>query len=116
MLPFELNSLTKLYYSIGEVASLFSVNASLLRFWEKEFGLEVKKKNQKGNRLYSREEIKKLAVIYELVKVQGFTLDGAKQKLKRKEANNNVLSQDQIIDKLLSIRSRLLQLKISEKE
>ena len=114
MLPFELNSLTKLYYSIGEVATLFSVNASLLRFWEKEFGLEVKKKNQKGNRLYSREEIKKLAVIYELVKVQGFTLDGAKQQLKQNKPNSGqhkMKKQQELIDRLESIKERLIALK-----
>ncbi|MFM7565213.1 MAG: MerR family transcriptional regulator [Flavobacteriales bacterium] len=114
MSPIDLNSLSKLYYPIGEVARLFSVNASLLRFWEKEFKLEVKKKNPKGNRLYSQEEIKKLHAIYLLVKVQGYTLDGAKQKLKsRKSQSEESSSTESILQKLETIRAKLISFKTS---
>ena len=74
--------LTKLYYSIGELAEMLDVNASLLRFWEKEFNLKVSKRNKKGNRLYSVKEIEEINKIYALVKVQLFTLDGAKKAIK----------------------------------
>lgn len=111
-----MNSLTKLYYSIGEVAKMFSVNASLLRFWEKEFNLQVKKKNQKGNRLYSQQEIKQLHSIFVLVKEQGYTLEGAKQKLKRKDAIIEQVNPSQVINKLEQIREQLMALKNSRRE
>ncbi len=74
--------LTKLYYTIGEVADMFDVNTSLIRFWEKEFTVLKPKKNKKGNRLFTVKDIKNLEKIFDLVKVKGFTLDGAKNKLK----------------------------------
>lgn len=80
----ENQTLSKLYYSIGEVASMLKVNASLLRFWEKEFNLTVSKKNKKGNRLFSVKEIEQIQRIYQFVKVEGYTLDGAKKALKQK--------------------------------
>jgi DNA-binding transcriptional MerR regulator len=76
--------LTKLYYSIGEVASMFNVNSSLIRFWEKEFSVLKPKKNKKGNRLFTIKDIRNLEKIYDLVKNKGFTLNGAKMKLKDK--------------------------------
>jgi DNA-binding transcriptional MerR regulator len=80
----ENQTLSKLYYSIGEVAEMLQVNASLLRFWEKEFNLVVSKKNKKGNRLFSVKEIEQIKRIYHFVKVEGYTLDGAKKALKQK--------------------------------
>ncbi|MGV6862406.1 MAG: MerR family transcriptional regulator [Putridiphycobacter sp.] len=74
--------LTKLYYTIGEVAEMFKVNTSLIRFWEKEFSILKPKKNKKGNRLFTVKDIKNLEKIYDLVKIKGFTLDGAKKALK----------------------------------
>ena len=74
--------LTKLYYSIGEVADMLDVNASLIRFWEKEFPTIKPKKNKKGNRLYTPKEILKIDRIYILVKEKGYTLQGAKDYLK----------------------------------
>lgn len=73
----------KRYYKIGEVADAFGVNASLIRFWEKEFKVIKPKKNAKGNRLFTKEDIENFKLIYNLVKERGFTLDGAKQKLKK---------------------------------
>ena len=80
----ENQTLSKLYYSIGEVAEMLQVNASLLRFWEKEFNLVVSKKNKKGNRLFSVKEIEQIKRIYHFVKIEGYTLDGAKKALKQK--------------------------------
>jgi len=77
--------LTKLYYTIGEVAVMFEVNHSLIRFWEKEFTIIQPKKNKKGNRLFTPKDILNFNKIYNLVKKQGFTLEGAKNALKSKK-------------------------------
>lgn len=78
--------LTKVYYSISEVADLFDVNTSLIRFWHKEFSKYIKPKvNAKGNRMFSPKDVVNISKIYQLVKEQGFTLDGAKKALKSKE-------------------------------
>jgi DNA-binding transcriptional MerR regulator len=111
----DIQQLSKLYYSIGEVSKLLDVNSSLLRFWEKEFKLEVQKKNKKGNRLFSPKEIEKINKIYQLVKVKGYTLEGAKKAMKIKEkeielAPNNQ-AQDDLVSRLESIKLRLLSLK-----
>ena len=67
----------KRYYSIGEVSKAFNVNTSLIRFWDKEFDILKPKKNAKGNRMFTPEDVKNLQLIYHLVKERGFTLDGA---------------------------------------
>lgn len=107
----DIQSLTKMYYSIGELSKMLEVNASLLRFWEKEFGLKVSKRNKKGNRLYSVKEIEVINKIYALVKVNGYTLDGAKKALKEKSSNSLIDEKKLVITKLSKIRERLIQLK-----
>lgn len=72
----------KLFYSIGEVAEMFDVNASLIRYWEKEFDIIRPQKNKKGNRLFTKKDIENFKTIYHLVKEKGFTLQGAKEALK----------------------------------
>ncbi|WP_046756174.1 MerR family transcriptional regulator [Kordia jejudonensis] len=99
----------KLYYSIGEVAKAFDVNASLIRFWEKEFDVIQPKKNAKGNRKFTQQDIKNLELIYHLVKERGFTLDGAKVHLK--EEKKKTLSNFEIIRKLQQIRAELVKIK-----
>ncbi len=103
--------LTKLYYSIGELAEMLDVNASLLRFWEKEFNLKVSKRNKKGNRLYSVKEIEEINKIYALVKVQLFTLDGAKKAIKTKDKSLIFDTKQTVASKLDNIKTRLLKLK-----
>jgi DNA-binding transcriptional MerR regulator len=71
----------KLYYTIGEVSAMLGVNASLIRFWEKEFPALKPKKNKKGNRLFTKADIQHLREIYHWVKEQGFTLEGARKKM-----------------------------------
>ena len=93
----ENQTLSKLYYSIGEVAEMLQVNASLLRFWEKEFNLVVSKKNKKGNRLFSVKEIEQIKRIYHFVKVEGYTLDGAKKALKQKGISTPATTENQVI-------------------
>jgi DNA-binding transcriptional MerR regulator len=123
----ENQTLSKLYYSIGEVARMLQVNASLLRFWEKEFNLTVSKKNKKGNRLFSVKEIEQIQRIYQFVKVEGYTLDGAKKVLKQKSttATAEPVLTDQkiaaekpnfteIISKLEGIKAKLLNLPVQK--
>ena len=99
----------KLYYSIGEVSKAFDVNASLIRFWDKEFDILKPKKNAKGNRKFTPEDIKNLQLIYHLVKERGFTLDGAKTHLK--ENQKKTLDKFEIISKLESIKNELIKFK-----
>lgn len=101
----------KLYYSIGEVADAFGVNASLIRFWDKEFDILKPKKNAKGNRMFTPEDIKNLKLIYHLVKERGFTLEGAKTYLK--ENQKKALNKFEIISKLENIKAELLTIKNS---
>ena len=106
--------LSKLYYSIGEVADMFDVNTSLIRFWEKEFTSIKPKKNKKGNRLFTPKEIVKIDTIYHLVKINGYTLDGAKKALKSTiEADHPTEenSSDDLINRLEAVKSKLLRLK-----
>ena len=99
----------KIYYTIGEVAELFEVNASLIRFWEKEFDFLTPQKNKKGNRLFTKEDINKIRIIYHLVKEKGYTLQGAREKIKRNR--EDVEKQVEVIDSLQRIKSFLLELK-----
>lgn len=99
----------KLYYSIGEVSKAFGVNASLIRFWEKEFDVLQPKKNAKGNRKFTPQDIKNLELIYHLVKERGFTLEGAKIHLK--EGKKETLSNFDIIRKLENVKAQLIALK-----
>ncbi|MCM1169203.1 MAG: MerR family transcriptional regulator [Bacteroides sp.] len=100
----------KLFYTIGEVAALFNVNTSLIRFWEKEFEVIHPQRNKKGNRLFTRRDLDYFHQIYHLVKEQGHTLQGAKEKLKGKSID----SQDArltVAENLRRIKSLLLELK-----
>ncbi len=81
-MPYKEAKIEKLYYSIGEVAEMFHVNTSLIRFWEKEFDIIKPKKNKKGNRLFTKQDIDNFHIIYHLVKENGMTLKGAKKKLR----------------------------------
>jgi DNA-binding transcriptional MerR regulator len=99
----------KLYYTIGEVSKMFNVNASLIRFWEKEFEVLKPKKNKKGNRLFTKADVENLRIIYHLVKERGYTLQGARAKLK--SAKSELVNQTEIYDSLLKVKSFLLELK-----
>lgn len=99
----------KRYYGIGEVAKAFGVNTSLIRFWEKEFDALKPKKNAKGNRKFTPEDIDNLKLIYYLVKERGLTLEGAKTRLK--EEKKKTLNSFEIISKLEDIKSQLIKIK-----
>ncbi len=99
----------KIYYSIGEVASLFEVNASLIRYWEKEFDILKPQKNKKGDRFFTRQDLDNLRIIYHLVKERGYTLQGAKEKLlQNKEGVSRLV---EVVDSLNQIKGFLLELK-----
>ncbi len=102
----------KLFYSIGEVAEMFDVNTSLIRFWEKEFDVITPSKNKKGNRLFTKKDIENFKLIFHFVKEKGYTLQGAKDKLKggNKEADQVKV---EVIDKLKDIKEQLLKIKNS---
>ena len=97
----------KLYYSIGEVAKMFDVNESLLRFWEKEFPQLNPKKGGRGIRQYRKEDIETVKLIYHLVKERGMTLPGARQRMK------DTLRNFEIVERLKSIREELIGMKES---
>jgi DNA-binding transcriptional MerR regulator len=100
----------KLYHSIGEVAARFKVNVSLIRFWTNEFSDHLKPKtNKKGNRLYTVNDIRILERIHNLVKEQGFTLSGAKEKLSTKSENQ--IDKKTIVSKLTELKHYLEELK-----
>lgn len=103
------NKNLKLYYSIGEVADMFNVNESLLRFWEKEFPQIAPKKAGRGIRKYSKEDLETIRLIYHLVKEKGMTLAGARQRL---ADNKEVTTQNfEVISRLKEIREELLAIK-----
>ena len=105
----QINLPDKRYYKIGEVAKAFSVNTSLIRFWENEFDVLKPKKNNKGNRLFTPEDLENLKMIYFLVKEKGFTLEGAKNKLK--ENPDEIFSKHKIIMRLEEIKNELVEIK-----
>ena len=108
-MPYKKPEIKKLYYSIGEVAAVFDVNTSLIRFWEKEFDIIQPKKNAKGNRLFTQEDVDNFFIIYHLVKERGFTLQGAKDKLK--ENLSDTIDQVAILKSLGNVKEFLLDLK-----
>jgi DNA-binding transcriptional MerR regulator len=107
-MPYKEKPIEKLYYSIGEVAKMFGVNTSLIRFWEKEFDLIKPTKNKKGNRLFTQQDVDNFHKIFHLVKEKGYTLAGAKEKLSVKEGTNMEM---EVIFKLQKIKSFLLDMK-----
>jgi len=108
-LPYKEKNIEKLYYTIGEVAALFKVTTSLIRFWENEFELLAPKKNKKGNRQYTQEDIDNLRLVYSLVKEKGYTLQGAKEILKTERTK--VKSSNEMQDSLQKVRDFLVDLK-----
>ena len=100
----------KLYYSIGDVAKSFNVNTSLIRFWEKEFSVLNPKKNKKGNRFFTPEDVKNLKIIFHLIKKEGYTLEGAKLKLKNMPISKKERQID-LISKLERLKKELIDIK-----
>ena len=99
----------KLFYKISEVAEMFKINISAVRFWEKEFDILKPKKNKKGNRLFTTKDIKNIQIIYHLLKERGFTVEGAKKKLK--ENKTDTIDNIEIVNHLKDIRGFLVNLR-----
>ncbi|MCA6079143.1 MerR family transcriptional regulator [Fulvivirga sedimenti] len=108
-MPYKEKTIEKKYFAIGEVAEMFDVAPSLIRFWESEFEIIAPKKNRKGNRQFTRDDIENVRLIYHLVKEKGFTLQGAKEMLKKD--SGKVKSDLDMIDSLKQVRSFLVELR-----
>ena len=108
-MPYKEKQIKKVYYSIGEVASMFDVATSLIRFWESEFDILKPKKNRKGNRQFTIEDIENVRLIYHLVKEKGFTLQGAKDMLKND--SNAVKSKMEMIESLKRVKTFLHEIR-----
>lgn len=100
----------KKYYTIGEVAKLFKVRTSNIRYWTKEFSMKVRT-TRKGDRLYTPEQVKEIRTIYHLVKERGFTISGAKSHLKNNK--QSVVEAVDLKQSLLQMRNKLVNLKNS---
>jgi DNA-binding transcriptional MerR regulator len=110
-MPYREKEIEKLYYSIGEVSKMFDVNTSLIRFWEKEFDIIKPKKNKKGNRLFTKDDVENFRIIFHLVKERGYTLQGAKDKLK--DNKSDVADTVEMVKRLENVKAFLLELKKS---
>jgi DNA-binding transcriptional MerR regulator len=107
----KLNSLTKLYYSIGEVAEIFGIAASQIRYWETEFIQLKPAKNNRGERKYTKKEIEVISEIHELLKNKGFTIDGARKELERQK--NDKKEETLLLKRLKALRDKLEHIKKS---
>ncbi|MCU4177648.1 MerR family transcriptional regulator [Carboxylicivirga sp. N1Y90] len=105
-MPYKEQKVERLFYSIGEVADMFKVNTSLIRFWEKEFDIIKPQKNKKGNRLFTPKDVENFHLIYHLVKEKGMTLKGAQKKLK--ENREDTINNFEVVSKLKDIRELLV--------
>lgn len=108
-MPLNTDKDLKRYYSIGEVAEMFGVNETLLRFWEKEFPQITPKKVGRGIRQYTRDNIETIRVIYNLVKVRGLRIEAARELLKKN--HEGTAQSTEVVDRLRAIREELLTLK-----
>ena len=106
-MPYKEKQIEKLFYPIGEVAQMFEVSVSSIRYWEKEFDILKPKKNKKGNRMFTKKDVDSLKIIYHLTKERGFTLEGAKKKLRENKADT--IDNVEIINHLKSIRQFLVE-------
>jgi len=108
-MPYKERDISKMYYTMGEVSAMFDVNQSLLRFYEKEFDILQPKKNKKGNRYFTPEDIENLKIIFHLINDKGYTLQGAKDHLKQ---NLNESKDNQsVINALENLKSFLLEVR-----
>ena len=99
----------KIYYSIGEIAALLKVNNSLIRFWEKEFDIIKPKKNSRGNRIFTKNDVSNLQLIYHLLKEKKYTIKGAKKKIR--DNKDGVKKNFEVIQNLQTIRSKLAEIR-----
>ena len=110
-MPYKEKKIEKKYYSIGEVAAMFKVAASLIRFWEKEFDILNPRKNHKGNRQYTNADILNFKLIFHLVKEKGYTLQGAKEFLKEHKNQPQLEEKTDMKESLLKLKGFLIELR-----
>ncbi len=103
------HQIEKIYFPIGEVAKMFGVNTSLIRYWEKEFDIIKPFRNKKGNRLFTQKDVDNFHVIFHLVKERGFTLLGAREKLRMNK--QDTIDTVEIVKSLQQIKSFLVEIK-----
>lgn len=108
-MPYKKPKIEKVFYSIGEVADMFEVTTSNIRFWENEFSILKPHKNAKGNRMFTREDIENLKIIYHLLKERGMTIKGAQMKLK--DNKDDTIQNYEVVNRLQEIRKMLVDLK-----
>jgi len=108
-MPYKEREISKLYYTMGEVAAMFDVNTSLIRFYEKEFDVLKPKKNKKGNRLFTPEDLENLRIIFHLIRDKGYTLNGAKEHLKNNLGDTK--DNQRVIDSLENLKKFLLEVR-----
>ena len=108
-MPVKADKDLKLYYSIGEVAEMFGVNDTLLRFWEREFPQINPKKGGRGVRRYTKDDIEIIRVIYNLVKVRGLRIEAAREALRNNY--NATASATEVVDRLRAIREELVNIR-----
>ncbi len=108
-MPYKEHEISKMYYTMGEVAAIFDVNQSLIRFYEKEFDVLHPKKNKKGNRYFTPEDIETLRIIFHLIRDKGYTLNGAKEHLKKNMDDSQ--DQQRVISSLENIKKFLLEVR-----
>ena len=108
-MPYKERDISKLYYTMGEVSAMFDVNPSLIRFYEKEFEVLQPKKNKKGNRLFTPDDLENLKIIFHLIKDKGYTLNGAKDHLKQNM--HDVKDSQRVIASLENLKKFLLEVK-----
>lgn len=109
MSQIDTEELSKLYYTIGEVADMLNISTSLIRFWESEFTYLKPHKNSKGDRRFTKQNIEQLQLIHHLVKEKGFTLEGAKKEIKDNKAR--VQAKNKALNTLLHLKSKLTELR-----
>jgi len=107
--PYKKPKIEKVFYSISEVADLFGVNTSNIRFWENEFDILKPHKNAKGNRMFTKDDIENLKLIYHLLKERGMTIKGAQMKLKNNK--EDTIQNFEVVKRLQGIRQMLVDIK-----
>lgn len=108
-MPYKEQPTEKLFFTIGEIADMFNVNASLIRYWEREFDVIKPQRNKKGNRMFTQNDVNNFGIIYHLVKERGLTLDGARKKIK--DNKEDTINNFEVIRSLESIRDMLKEVK-----
>lgn len=108
-MPLKEKTIERIYWTIGETAEMLGVNTSLLRYWEKEFGVLRPKRTGKGDRLYTKDDIAKVREIQVLLRDKGFTIQGAKEQLRGRSRQADAVPE--VIERLQRIRAQLLALR-----